>query len=93
MKRAKQRLIWLQFQKTNHIFTVSRTGAYGRGASGTPIPLGGWDETSTKLEQAGFSKERIGVLKERLEDHADAIVGPVSMTFEELAVLGMQQAA
>jgi ATP-dependent DNA ligase len=94
MKRAEKREdIWLQFKQTNHNFTVSLTGAYGRGTSGASIPLGGWDEVSTKLEQAGFSRERIDVLKQRLEDHADAIVGPVNTTVEELAILGIRQAA
>jgi alpha-D-ribose 1-methylphosphonate 5-triphosphate synthase subunit PhnI len=52
-----------------------------------------WDEVSSKLEQAGFSRDRITVLKERLEHHADAVVGPESMNDEELAALGIQQAA
>lgn len=57
MKKAEQRqYLWLQFQKTNHNFTVSRTEAYGRGATDMPIPLGDWDEASTKLEQAGFGR-------------------------------------
>jgi hypothetical protein len=86
--------IWLQFQKIGHIFMVSRTAAYGRHASGPPIPIGGtWDQVSTKLQQAGFSTERIRVLRERLEDHAEAIVGPVSMSVEQLAVLDIRQAA
>lgn len=94
MKEAeRQPDIWLQFQKTDHKFTVSRTGAYGGGAAGIRISLGDWYEVSTKLERAGFSAERISILKERLEDHAVAIVGPVSMTVEELAALGIQQAA
>lgn len=92
-KTAQSQDIWLQFQQTNHNFTVARTGAYGSGAAGAPIPLGGWDEVSTKLERAGFSTDRIGALKERLEDHAVAIVGPVSMTAEQLAALGIRQAA
>lgn len=39
MKKVEQRqYFWLQFQKTNNSFTVSRTEAYGRGATGMPIP-------------------------------------------------------
>jgi Fe2+ or Zn2+ uptake regulation protein len=94
IEKTEQRpAVWLHFQQVGHNFMVTRTAAYGSGAAGTAIPLGGtWDEVSTKLEQAGFSTNGIGVLKERLEDHAVAIVGPVSMTVEQLAVLGIQQA-
>lgn len=85
--------IWLQFQKTDHHFTVTRTGAYGSGAAGAPILVGDWDEVSNRLEQAGFNANRIRELKERLEDHAVAIVGPISMTAEQLAVFGIRHAA
>lgn len=86
--------VWFQFQKVGEGFMVSRTTAHGRRASGPPIPLGGtWDEVSTKLEQAGFSTDRIRVLRERLEDHAEAIVGPVSMSIQQLAALNIRQAA
>lgn len=85
--------IWLQFQRTDHSFTVTPTGAHGSSISAMPISLGSWDELATKLEQAGFSPNSVNVLKERLEDHAVAIVGPVSMTIDQLAVLGIRQAA
>jgi hypothetical protein len=93
MERTEQRQdVWLQFQKVGEMFMVSRTTATR--ASGPPIPLGGtWDEVSTKLEQAGFSTDRIRVLRERLEDHAEAIVGPVSMSIQQLAALDIRQAA
>lgn len=85
--------IWLQFQKTDHSFTVTPAGAYGSSISATPIPLGSWDELASKLKQAGFNPDSVSVLKERLEDHAVAIVGPVSMTIDQLAVLGIRRAA
>jgi hypothetical protein len=85
--------VWLQFQKVGEIFMVSRTTAYGRRACGPPIPLGSWAEVSTKLEQAGFSTDRIRVLRDRLEDHAVAIVGPEGMSVQQLAVLDIGQAA
>jgi hypothetical protein len=95
MDRTESRQdVWLQFQKVGESVGVSQTAEYGRRASGPPIPLGGtWDEVSTKLQQAGFSTDRIRVLRERLEDHADAIVGPVSMSIQQLATLGIRQAA
>lgn len=95
MERTEQRPdVWLHFQKLGEMFMVSRTTAYGRRACGPPIPLvGTWDEVSTKLEQAGFSADRIRVLRERLEDHAEAIVGPENMSIQQLAVLGIRQAA
>jgi hypothetical protein len=85
--------VWLQFEKIGEIFMVNRTTAYGRRASGRPIPLGSWAEVSTKLEQAGFSRDRIRVLRDRLEDHAVAIVGPENMSVEQLAVLDIGQTA
>ncbi len=86
--------VWLQFQKVGEVFMVSRTTSYGTHASDPPIRLGGtWDEVSNKLEQAGFSTSRISVLRERLEDHAEAIVGPVSMSIQQLSVLDIRQAA
>jgi hypothetical protein len=95
MKQTEQRQdVWLHFQKAGDNFTVTLTGAFGSGTASTPIPLGGdWGKVAGKLEQAGFSANRISVLKERLEDHAVAIVGPVNMSAKELAVFGIQQTA
>jgi len=85
--------LWLYFQKIDTLFQVMMTPAVPEGAgpvpSFTPI-AGSLPELAQKLSCAGWQAKGVEDVQNQLRERGGAQTGPVRMTAEQCAVLGLK---
>jgi len=83
--------IWLHFHVLpSATYLVTRSAAQGSGAMGSPVPFArNWNEAAQKLSQAGLTNETIVSIGKELNAHGAAQCGPIRMTSQQGAVLGL----
>jgi hypothetical protein len=83
--------LWLHFLESDTMFQVMMTPAGGEGRVPTFTPIAGsLPELAQKLSRAGWQAKGVEDVQKQVRETGVAQMGPVRMTAEQCAVLGLK---